>query len=347
MQYVGYSMTTGQKIWGPIGNQDALAFYWMGYSGQGAQVAYGNLYSCSNMAGIVYCFDLKTGTQLWSYGNGGEGNSTHSGFEVPGPYPTIIYAIGNDVVYTVTSEHTVETPIYKGALTRAINAHTGEEIWTLSNDNNAGSSAAAIADGYATIANGYDNQIYVIGRGSSLTTATAGPKVQTFGNNVIIEGTIMDSSSGTKQEEQIARFPNGVPCASDASMSDWMSYIYQQQPFPTDFTGVEVSIDVFDSNGNYRNIGTATTDAKGMYSFTWTPDIPGDFKVIVTFAGTNGYWPSSSETVFNVMPAPEATVAPTASPASLADQYMLPGIGVIVAAIAVVGAVIVLMLRKK
>jgi hypothetical protein len=47
------------------------------------------------------------------------------------------------------------------------------------------------------------------------------------------------------------------------------------------------------------------------------------------------------------MEAPEPTIAPTAAPASLADQYMLPGIGIIVAAIAIVGAVIVLMLRKK
>ena len=62
-----------------------------------------------------------------------------------------------------------------------------------------------------------------------------------------------------------------------------------------------------DSNGNYRTIGTATTDASGTYSLTWTPDIPGNYTVIATFAGTNGYWPSSAETAFNVMQAPAAT----------------------------------------
>ena len=50
---------------------------------------------------------------------------------------------------------------------------------------------------------------------------------------------------------------------------------------------------------------------------------------------------------FGVMEAPEPTVAPTAPPASLADQYLLPATGGIIAAIAVVGALILLMLRKK
>ena len=56
----------------------------------------------------------------------------NSGFEVPGPYPTFIEAIGNGIVYLVTSEHTFETPIYKGALARAVNATDGTELWTIS-----------------------------------------------------------------------------------------------------------------------------------------------------------------------------------------------------------------------
>ena len=97
-----------------------------------------------------------------------------------------------------------------------------------------------------------------------------------------------------------------------------MGYVYQQKPLPTNFTGVDVTINVLDSNGNFRPIGTATTDAKGLYSLTWIPDIPGDFKVIATFAGTNGYWPSSAETTFNIVEASPATPAPT-----IALQYVL------------------------
>jgi hypothetical protein len=69
-----------------------------------------------------------------------------------------------------------------------------------------------------------------------------------------------------------------------------------QKPKPKDAIGVPVSIDVIDANGNYRNIGTATSDVSGMFTFSWTPDIEGDYKVIATFAGSESYWPSSSGT---------------------------------------------------
>ena len=70
-------------------------------------------------------------------------------------------------------------------------------------------------------------------------------------------------------------FPNGVPAVSDASMSSWMEYVYMQKPKPTNATGVPVTLSVIDSNGNYRHIGTTTSDASGMFGFTWTPDISG------------------------------------------------------------------------
>jgi len=49
-----------------------------------------------------------------------------------------------------------------------------------------------------------------------------------------------------------------------------------------------------------------------------------------------------------VDPAPEATATPTPQPTtSLADQYLLPATGGIIAAIAVVGIVLALLLRRK
>ena len=149
------------------------------------------------------------------------------------------------------------------------------------------------------------------------------------------------------QATQAADFPNGVPVASDASMKDWMGYVYQQKPLPTNFTGVDVTINVLDSNNNFRSIGTATTDESGMYSLTWKPDIPGDFKVFASFAGSNGYWPSSSETTFTVSPAHPTTAPTAAPPASMTDTYVLAtGIAVIVVLV-IIGAAIMLMLRKR
>ena len=54
----------------------------------------------------------------------------------------------------------------------------------------------------------------------------------------MIKGTVTDISAGTKQDQQAARFPNGVPAVSDESQSAWMEYVYMQKPRPTNVTGV-------------------------------------------------------------------------------------------------------------
>jgi hypothetical protein len=350
MQWVAYNLDTGQKMWGPSGNEKDMDYYGNDFGGvPDAQLAYGNLYY-SGFGGVIYCYDEQTGNLKWTYGNGGEGNSTSSGaYTGYGDYPTFITAIGNGVIYTETTEHTILNPIYKGALTRAVNATDGTEMWTLSDytGGGGGSTSYAIADGFATFFNGYDNQIYVVGRGPSATTVSAPAAGLAFGQPVVISGSVTDTSAGTKQDQQAADFPNGVPCASDASMTDWMGYVYQQKPQPTDFTGVPVTISVLDSNNNLRTIGTATTDASGTFRLTWTPDISGNYTVYANFEGTNGYWPSYAESGFTVMQEPEATPSPTPAPVSMAEQYFLPMSIIIIIAIVVVGAVIVLMLRKR
>ena len=353
LNWVGYSLTTGQKIWGPTHPMESLDYY-----GQTApnefcgQLAFGNLYT-SAFGGTVYCYDDLTGELKWTYGNGpmGSGNSTLAGFDTPyGDYPTFIQAVGsNGVIYTVTTEHTVIDPIYKGALARAINATTGEEIWTISDYTSEFIQMSyAIADGCNTFFNGYDGQIYTLGRGPSQTTVTAPNTGLASGQSVVIRGTVTDISAGTQQTQLKANFPNGVPVSSDAKMGDWMGYVYQQQPFPTDFTGVQVTIDVLDSNGNTRTIGTATTDGSGMYTLSWKPDIPGNYQVFAHFEGTNGYWPSSSATSFVVDSEP--TTGPTTAPitgfATASDLaiYMIGGVIAIIIAIAIVG---LLILRKR
>ena len=223
MQFVGYSLATGQQLWGPIGDQsqNQLMYYNSGYNSggneNGAAYAYGRLYY-DGFGGIMSCYDLQTGNLLWTYGNGGAGNSTASGFEVPGPYPTSIYAIGNGIVYTTTTEHTVEMPIYKRRIQHAINATNGQEIWTLNDvTSEAGAPGAAletgaIADGFSVTLNGYDNQIYCVGRGRKRNNSVSSkPCSRLLVKAVIISGTVTDISAGTTQDEQIARFPNGVP----------------------------------------------------------------------------------------------------------------------------------------
>ncbi|MGA2680990.1 MAG: hypothetical protein ABSF44_04230 [Candidatus Bathyarchaeia archaeon] len=350
LQWVGYSLDTGNMLWGPTAPQKSFDYY--GYPGTvslPATIAYGHLY-CSSFSGICYAYNDLTGHVDWTWGNGAPGsdNSTYGGLQIfYGDYPTMIQSIANGVIYLATNEHTIPNPIYKGAVATALNATTGKLIWQLSDYPSEWSSPGsewATADGYIACINGYSSQIYSIGRGPSATTA----EVEPFGASVVISGTVMDVSSGTKQNQQAADFPNGVPCSSDASMKDWMGYVYQQKPVPTNFTGVPVNVYVLDSNHNYRQIGTATTDATGTYSLTWTPDISGNFTVTATFAGTNGYWPSSAETHFYAVPA-APTVAPTATPLSgvATQNTLMYGIIAIIIVIIIIGALIMLMLSRR
>jgi hypothetical protein len=357
LNIVGYSYDNGAKLWetnevNDIKQTDITPLDYFGnpaYPYVATQPAYGKLYSLS-YGGILYCYDLETGQRLWSNGNGGTpGNNTSTGLAAPGPHPAFINAVGNDVIYTVATQHTTITPISKSQMNRAINATSGEEIWAISAYvGEFFTMSYAMADGYCNWFNGYDNQIYTVGRGPSTMTVSAPDLAAASGQPVVIDGSVLDISAGSKQDEQSARFPNGIPLAADSVMTDWMGYVYQQKPLPMTFTGVTVNIDVIDSNGNYRTIGTTTTtDAKGQYNLIWTPDISGNYQVIASFAGTNGYWPSSATTAFNVM---EAAATPTpvpTTPPTMADLYFVPAIAGLFVFVAIIGVVIILVLSKR
>ena len=344
LQLDGFSLDNGNHLWTsetPVVEWDTLRRVTLS--------AYGNLYA-AGYDGIAYCFDDATGELLWSYGRGGEGNSTSAGLDtVYGHYPIFIDVIADGKVYLGTTEHSPDQPLYKGAEYKCLNATTGEEIWALTgmgtgmyiggND--------IVADGYFTYLNIYDMQIYSVGKGASQLTVDAPSAALTQGQSLVVRGTITDLAAGTTQEEQAVRFPNGVPCVSDASQQAWMEYVYMQQNKPTNVTGVDVYITVIDSNGNYRYIGTATSDSSGTYSLQWTPDIPGKYTVIASFTGTKAYYGSSAETSFAV-DATAATPTPTEEPIqSTADTYLLPSVAAIIVAIAVVGAILALLVMKK
>ena len=212
-----------------------------------------------------------TGKLLWTYGNGGEGNTTYAGYNVDyGDYPTCIQTIAGGVVYLATSEHTINNPIYKGAVITAINATTGQQLWTLSDYPSEWStpgSAFVAANGYIACMNGYNNMIYSIGRGPSATTVEAPQTSITALTSVAIQGTVMDTSAGSQLSTVKADFPGGVPGASDASMTVWMAYVYEQQAEPTNFTGVTVTLTATDPNGNFITLGSATTDAHGKFIY--------------------------------------------------------------------------------
>jgi FOG: WD40-like repeat len=346
-QRLGYSLTTGELLWGPVG--EIVGFQY--YSSREGVTYNGNLY-VSGYGGVVYCYDMTDGDLIWTYGNGGEGNSTSMGENGPwGNYPTHIAAFGNGVVYTFTGEHSPSNPLYSGALTRALNATTGEEIWTLLDWSACGLGNSIqsfpMADGYGVMYNCYDSQLYTVGKGPSQLTVTAPDVATTVGTSLMIKGTVMDISAGTQQTEQATKFSNGVPAVSEESMSDFMAALYEDQEMPDNVTGVPVTIYVIDANGNYRSIGTTTTDSNGFYSLSWVPDISGKYTVYAVFSGTNSYYGSQATTAF-VVDEPAATTAPqvTQSP-SAADMYFIPAVAGLFIAVVAVGLLTILVLKKK
>jgi hypothetical protein len=193
----------------------------------------------------------------------------------------------------------------------------------------------------------YDQQVYAIGKGPSATTVEIENDVVSYGDIALVKGMVTDVSPGTKEYALTARFPNGVPAVADENMSEWMLYVYKQFERPTDVAGVEVVVEVLDPNGNFYEVGRTTSDASGKYSVDFTPAVPGKYTVIVTFAGSNGYYSSWGETDMMVKEAQTPTAAPTPTPAPMTDTIVTGfGIGMIIAIVAI-GLLIILMLRKR
>jgi hypothetical protein len=346
MQYQGWSLADGSKLWS-TNIEVRPAQFWSSGSGAGqrATTAYGNLYT-QGFGGEMFCFDSKTGALLWKF------NDTNSGADTSwGLIPIFIAAIADGKVYAFNNEHSPNSPLYKGYSIYAINATTGAEIYKMlswsGQAGGPGTNTAILADGTLCYYNYYDNQLYAIAKGPSQTTVTASPKVSVFGDKVLVEGKVIDISSGTKQNEQAARFPAGIPAISDASMSAWMEYIYMKQEKPSNATGVSVIVSVVDPNGNIYNVGTTTSDANGAFKLAFTPQVPGEYTVLASFAGSGSYYGSSAETAVYVDQA-AATPTPTAEPAqSIADQYFVPAVAGIIVAIVVCFAVTIVLLRKR
>jgi hypothetical protein len=315
-----------------------------GPSGEGGFIAYGLLFS-GTMSGVVQAYNVTNGQLVWKY-------------EVRDPYMQALWSnnwpVGHLIVadgklYFANLEHSGNQPLPRGGPFVALNATTGEEIFRANGmfRQTVWGGRAVMGDSIIATMDTYDQRVYAIGRGPSATTVTVKNDVITQGNAVVIQGAVTDVSPGTEEYALRARFPNGVPAVSDASMSDWMLYVYKQFPRPTTATGVEVTLSVLDSNNNFREIGKTVADSDGFYSFMWTPDIPGKFTVYANFAGSKAYWPSHATAAFGVMEAPEPAATPEPQPQPPTELYFTISTVAIIAAIAVVGAILALILRKR
>jgi hypothetical protein len=351
--FMAINMFTGAQVWV---SPDQTAYPWGNFWAYGEATAYNMVYGLS-YAG-VYAFSQTDGKIVWHYSSGDSGEETPYG---TWPFGSIDPIIADGKVFAPTSEHS-PTIYYRGQRLHVIDAYAGTAVWSIMGYYTVG----AVAEDTLFATNAYDGCKYAFARGNTSTTVSTDAGRIAKGESAWITGTIMDMSPAQ---------PN-TPCVSKDSMTGWMEYLHMQQPKPTNTTGVSVTLTAIKSDGSSVDIGKATSNEYGVYTFKWTPTDEDAYTIVANFEGDESYFSSSATTVLTVVPAsssaspsvPSSPSSPTSSesPSTSAgtspsvsnanptsNPGNTPGIGVetyvaIVAAIIVVVVVAVaLFLRKR
>jgi hypothetical protein len=326
-----YSMLTGAELW--TSDSFADSPWATQFTVYNAETNDDNTLYLMFPDGVIRALSLKTGDLVWE--STATVSTEYTNNVVP-YYIGIVMAGGNIYAYAGYSVDYQINPIPRQAMLVCVNATTGNITWTL----NGGVRPLAAANGYIIGLSAYDGNLYCLGKGKTSTSITIQKNVIPQGGTIHIQGNVLDQSPAQ----------SGTPAVSDDSTSEYMDYLHMQNSTllnsPPTPTGVQVTLTAVDPNDNTIVIGTTTTDASGNFYYSYAPPLTGIYKITATFAGSNSYWSSSSETGVTVTEAVTPTPQPT-QPASLADLYFVPGIISAISAIIVVGAVIVLMLRKR
>jgi outer membrane protein assembly factor BamB len=343
-KFYGFSLDDGEFMWEIENSEDYMNVFYA----TSTAIAEGKLFS-TGASGIVYCYDIQTGDLEWTY-------------DVVDEYSEILWAnnwwintlfITDGKIYLGHEEHSPIDPRPRGAPFLALDIETGEVVFRINGAfrQTHWGAHAIIGDSIIATMNTYDQRIYAIGKGPTALTVEAPLLGAELGRTVIIRGMVTDISPGTEAQRVAARFPDGVPAVSDASMGEWMKYVYMQFERPNDITGVQVNLVVIDPNHNYQDLGTVTTDEHGTYGLAYEPEVPGTYKIIATFEGSGAYYGSSKVTYITVDPAPAAAapmeseepeepITPT-EPEQVAETPLITTEFLIVAAVAVIAVVAV------
>jgi len=327
-----WDLQTGKELW----VSELSSWPWGTFGCYGVQSYGGNI--ISNQYDGVLAYNWETGKISWWYDY-----KANYPYETPYgdnyPWFTGTTTIADGIIYTYNTEHSPSEPIMRGEKLHAINATNGKGIWNIT-----GSLApAGVADGYLTAGNSYDGYMYVFGKGPSATTITVPSLAITSGTSAIISGTVLDQSPAQP----------GKACVSTDSMATYMEYLHMQHPIDgvshnIIITGVPVSIDAVDPNGNYVHIADVVSDSSGTYGCTWTPTNAGQYAITASFQGDASYGSSWAQTYAVVSPTP--TSSATETPINTVpnnDMTIALSTVAIIIAIAIVGSIIVLMLRKR
>jgi hypothetical protein len=297
-----WDLATGHLEW----KSELMDYPWgeASFGPYSIQSAYGLVYRQSYDG--VYAFDWDDGTIAWKYED-----LALSPYETPyrDEDGQTVYSlrssawIADGKMYVCNNEHTPTPPITRGWGTLCVDAITGEGVWKISGPWGA---PGPIADGYLTISSN-DGYMYVIGKGQTETTVSAPDVAVPKGTTMMIKGSVLDLSPAQP----------GTPCVSADSMSTQMQYLFFG--FPIDgiwhnetITGVPVTLTAVDSESNWIDIGTTTTDGYyGTFGLEWTPPEEGKYEIIASFESDDSYGSSGASTFVTVGPATEEVdVAP-------------------------------------
>ena len=353
MKFYCYSYATGEELWSSDDFPETSGYWgemYLNHFGSGGRFLSGSwatgtngYYYSAGYAGIVYAYHP---TGLWVY----YATDPYSEILWANDWPLhSVFAIGGKL-YLAHDEHSPIDPKPRGAPFICLNATTGEEIWRVNGlfRGTGWGGDAFVGSGVIMTQDTYDQRTYCVGKGPSATTVTAPDAVVPFGSTALIQGTVMDISPGCSDIKVELRFPYGVPAVSDESMSEWMLYVYKQFERPADAVGVDVELTLLGSNGQVVDTATVTSDADGDFKYKFAADVAGEYSVKASFAGSDSYYGSFAvSSPFVVEEAPEPTPSPTPMPESVADAYFVPAVAGIIVALVVVGAVLVLLLRKR
>ncbi len=291
----------------------------------------------------VYAFNETNGDIVWHYVDPAVPFETPYNYNATEEcYAVQTIRVADGKVYVQNNEHTPTQPATRGWGLICLNVTNGDFMWKLSGANLGPGGAS---DGYLTASSSYSGYFYVLGKGPTSLTMTAPQTALTQGQGVVISGKVLDMSPAQP----------GTPCVSADSMSTWMDYLHHQMPIDgyyhnVTITGVPISIDAVDPNGNFNHVTDVMSDSAGNFGYTWTvPSLAGDYQIIATFMGDDSYGSSFSSAFVNVAEGGQPTTTPTdgggGTVATTADlmTYMAIGVIIIVIAIAIVG---VLILRR-
>ncbi|UCG82504.1 MAG: PQQ-binding-like beta-propeller repeat protein, partial [Dehalococcoidia bacterium] len=300
--FIAFNLNTGSLAW----KSDWFDYPWdePGYGGYNVLSAYGLLFR--NAYTGIYAFNWDDGTLAWKYTM-----PAAAPYETPyvDPDGLTVYstniggAIADGKYYIYNTEHSATVPITRGWQIHCIDIATGEGLWKVAIPGAASkhtTNFGPIADGYLVLG-GSDGYMYVFGKGESETTITAPQTEIPLGQSVMLTGTVLDQSPAQ----------SGTPCVSKDSMALQMEHIHKQLPIAgiwqnETITGVPVSLDTVDPNGNFIHIGDVTTDGySGTFGFMFTPEVPGTYTIMATFIGDESYGSSFAQTYVGVVEAPE------------------------------------------